>query len=117
MVICKAEDPCFSGTYKSHGVPQFLDGSDGASCNLGAALRATFVSSCFWEALPPVDLQAVCSVCTKLSSDDTIPLEEHLMPTESVSCSEKHLMPTDSDSCSEKLCQAEINKWCVEERV
>lgn len=34
MVICEAEVPCFSGTYKSHGVRQFLDGSDAASCNL-----------------------------------------------------------------------------------
>ena len=34
MVICEAEDPCFSGTYESHGVRQFLDGSDAASCNL-----------------------------------------------------------------------------------
>ena len=70
----------------------------------GAALRAAFVNSCFQGALPPVDLQAVCFVRAMLSSDDTIPLEEHLMPT-------------NSDSCSEKLCQAEIEKWCVEERV
>ena len=70
----------------------------------GAALRATFVNSCFWGALPPVDLRAVCFVRAMLSSDETRPLEEHLMPT-------------DSDSCNEKLCQAEIKKWCVEERV
>ena len=70
----------------------------------GAALQATFVASCLWGALPPVDLQAVRFTRAMLSSDDTIPLEEHLMPT-------------DSDSCSEKLCQAEIKKWCVEERV
>ena len=78
MVICEAEDPCFSGTYESHGVRQFLDGSDAASCNLqtgGAALRAAFVASCFRGALPPVDLRAVCFTRAMLLSDKTIPLE------------------------------------------
>ena len=100
MVICNAEDPCFSGTYKSHGVPQFLDGSNGAFLQppeAGAALRATYGTSFIWGALPPVDLQAVCFVRAMLLSDDTIPLEEHLMPT-------------NSDSCSEKLCRTEIKK-------
>ncbi len=60
----------------------------------GALLRAAFVASCFWGTLPPVDLQTVCFVLAMLSSDDTIPLGEHLMPTGSVSI--------------EKLCQAEI---------
>ena len=98
MVICKAEDPCFSGTYKFHRVPLLQPPV------AGAALRAAFVTSFLQGALPPVDLQAVCFVHAMLSSDDTIPLEEHLMPT-------------NSDSCREKMCQAEIKKWCVEVRV
>ena len=69
-----------------------------------AALQATFISSCFQGALPPIDLQAVRFVCAMLISYETIPLEEHLMPK-------------DSDSCSEKLCHAEIKKLCVEVRV
>ena len=69
-----------------------------------AVLQAAFVASCYQGALPPVDLQAVCFTRAMLLSDKTIPFEEILVPT-------------DSDSCSEKLCQAEIKKWCVEERV
>ena len=72
MVICESEDPCFSGTYESHGVPQFLDGSDAASCVGGADLRAAFVASCFQGILPPVDLRAVCFTRAMLLSDKTI---------------------------------------------